>query len=62
MNSDSTTTQSGDEPLNYGDDTHVMRFLLHNIKGLTPVSGGEMEDELVPEYVPLDPADEDTVS
>jgi hypothetical protein len=63
MQQDDNTTQSAvDEPLNYRDDTHVMRYLLHNIKGISPVSGGEMEDDLVPEYIPAEPSDEDTVS
>lgn len=62
MQSDENTTQSTDEPVGYTDDARVMRYLLHNIKGISPVSGGEMEDQLVPEYIPLEPADEDTVS
>ena len=62
MQQDDNTTQSTDEPLNYRDDIRVMRYLLHNIKGISPVSGGELEDELVPEYIPIDPMDEDTVS
>lgn len=59
---DENTTQSSDEISGYADDTNAMRFLLHNIKGISPVSGGEMQDELVPEFIPLTPADEDTVS
>ena len=51
-----------DAPVNLHDDNKVLRYLLHNVKGLSPVSGGEMEEELVSEYVPLTPADEDTVS
>ena len=50
---DTSTTDATNlgEPAGYTDDTHVMRFLLHNIKGLSPVSGGELEMELVPEDV-----------
>ena len=62
QNDNQTTSTSTDELLNYTDDTRVMRYLLHNIKGISPVSGGEMEEELVPEYVPHQPSDEDTVS
>lgn len=40
------------------DDSHVMRYLLHTIKGISPVSGGEMGEQLQPEYV----VDEDTVA
>lgn len=57
-----SNTQSSDEPLNYTDDTRVMRYLLHNIKGISPVSGGEMEEDLVPEFIPITPEDEGTVS
>lgn len=39
------------------DDTHVMRYLLHTIKGISPVSGSPTDDMLVPEYI----VDEDTV-
>lgn len=45
------------EQLGTVDDTHVMRYLLHTIKGISPVSGGEMGDQLQPEYV----TEEDTV-
>lgn len=66
MQQDNQTTQSGNnvaaDGAGFTDDTQVMRYLLHNIKGISPVSGGEMEDALVPEYIPLDSADEDTVS
>jgi len=46
-----TDAIDAEKPAGYVDDTHVMRFLLHNIKGLSPVSGGEMEMELIPEDV-----------
>ncbi len=39
------------------DDTHVMRYLLHTIKGISPVSGSPTDETLVPEYI----IDEDTV-
>lgn len=47
---------------NYTDDVQVMRYLLQNVKGISPVSGGDMEDQLVPEYIPLSPEDEGTVA
>lgn len=46
-----------DEHVGSIDDTHVMRYLLHTIKGISPVSGSPTEDMLVPEYI----VDEDTV-
>lgn len=39
-----------DESMNYSDDTRVLRYLLHNIKGISPVSGGVMGDALELEY------------
>ena len=47
-----------DEPAGYVDDTHVLRYLLHTIKGISPVSGGDMQVQLVPEYI----VDDDTVA
>lgn len=32
------------------DDTRVLRYLLHTIKGISPVSGGVMGDALEEEY------------
>lgn len=32
------------------DDAHVLRYLLHNVKGIRPVSGGVMGDTLEAEY------------
>jgi hypothetical protein len=39
-----------DDPLNYHDDNRVLRYLLHNVKGLSPVSGGVLGDALEEEY------------
>lgn len=39
-----------DEPINYHDDNRVLRYLLHNVKGLSPVSGGVLGDALEEEY------------
>jgi len=52
------SNNSPDEQLGTVDDTHVMRYLLHTIKGLSPVSGSPTEEMLVPEYI----IDEDTVA
>lgn len=41
---------STDEPMNYSDDTRVLRYLLHTIKGISPVSGGVLGDSLEVEY------------
>lgn len=38
------------DPLNYHDDNRVLRYLLHNVKGLSPVSGGVLGDALENEY------------
>lgn len=38
------------EPINYHDDNRVLRYLLHNVKGLSPVSGGVLGDALEEEY------------
>lgn len=46
MHSDDPTN----EPMNYSDDTRVLRYLLHNIKGISAVSGGVMGDALEQEY------------
>lgn len=40
-----------DEQVGAIDDTHVMRYLLHTIKGISPVSGGPTDEMLVPEYI-----------
>lgn len=32
------------------DDSRVLRYLLHNVKGLSPVSGGVLGDALELEY------------
>lgn len=39
-----------DAPINYHDDNRVLRYLLHTVKGLSPVSGGVMGDALENEY------------
>lgn len=41
---------SSQSPLNYHDDNRVLRYLLHNVKGLSPVSGGIMGEALEQEY------------
>jgi len=38
------------EPVNYHDDNRVLRYLLHNVKGLSPVSGGVLGEALENEY------------
>ena len=42
--------ESKDEVINYHDDNRVLRYLLHNVKGLSPVSGGVLGDALEEEY------------
>ena len=39
-----------DEPIAYHDDNRVLRYLLQNVKGLSPVSGGVLGDALEEEY------------
>jgi hypothetical protein len=39
-----------DEPMNYHDDNRVLRYLLHTVKGISPVSGGVLGDSLEEEY------------
>ena len=41
---------SHDSPLDYHDDNRVLRYLLHNVKGLSPVSGGVLGEALEEEY------------
>lgn len=36
--------------INYHDDSRVLRYLLHNVKGISPVSGGVMGEALEQEY------------
>lgn len=38
------------QPIDYHDDNRVMRYLLHNVKGLSPVSGGVLGEALEDEY------------
>lgn len=51
-----------DTPVNYHDDNRVLRYLLHTVKGLSPVSGGVLGDVLETEYAEAEaqsrPADE----
>ena len=41
---------SNDSPINYHDDNRVLRYLLHNVQGLSPVSGGVLGAALEQEY------------
>jgi len=41
---------SDDSPMNYHDDNRVLRYLLHNVKGISAVSGGVLGDALEEEY------------
>lgn len=36
--------------IDYHDDNRVLRYLLHTVKGLSPVSGGVLGDALEVEY------------
>lgn len=38
------------DELAHTDDTRVLRYLLHTIKGISPVSGGVMGEALEQEY------------
>jgi len=38
------------EPINYHDDNRVLRYVLRNVKGTSPVSGGVLGDTLEDEY------------
>lgn len=40
-----------DEPINYHDDNRVLRYLLHSVKGISPVSGGVLSEVLEQEDV-----------
>lgn len=37
-------------PIDYHDDNRVLRYLLHTVKGISPVSGGVLGDALENEY------------
>lgn len=39
-----------DQSFNYHDDNRVLRYLLHTVKGISPVSGGVLGDALENEY------------
>lgn len=41
---------SPQSPINSHDDNRVLRYLLHNVKGISAVSGGVMGDALEQEY------------
>lgn len=41
---------STDQPINYHDDNRVLRYLLHSVKGISPVSGGVLGEALENEY------------
>lgn len=43
-----------DEPITYHDDNRVMRYLLHTVKGISPVSGGVLGDALESEYIEVE--------
>lgn len=38
------------EPINYHDDNRALRYILHTVKGISPVSGGVLGDALEAEY------------
>ena len=42
--------ESANDPMNYHDDNRVLRYLLHTVKGISPVSGGVLGDALENEY------------
>lgn len=50
------TTQHQQDDASHSDDVRVLRYLLHTIKGISPVSGGILQDdlELEPEYSYVD--------
>jgi len=43
-------TNDTNEQTGFTDDARVLRYLLHTIKGISPVSGGEMGIALEQEY------------
>jgi hypothetical protein len=45
-----STDSSTEDPINYHDDNRVLRYLLHNVKGISPVSGGVLGEALENEY------------
>lgn len=38
------------DPINYHDDNRVLRYLLHNVHGISAVSGGVLGETLEEEY------------
>ena len=43
-------TQYLDEPMSLHDDNRALRYVLHTVKGISPVSGGVLGDALEAEY------------
>lgn len=41
---------SSNDLLNYHDDNRALRYLLHTVKGISPVSGGVLGEALESEY------------
>ncbi|MFZ1360657.1 MAG: hypothetical protein WAS27_01320 [Candidatus Saccharimonadales bacterium] len=41
-------------PINYHDDNRVLRYLLHTVKGIRPVSGGVIGEALEREYADME--------
>lgn len=41
---------SSNDLLNYHDDNRALRYLLHTVKGISPVSGGVLGEALENEY------------
>lgn len=37
-------------PVNYHDDNRVLRYLLHNVRGISAVSGGVLGEALESQY------------
>jgi len=44
------TSNHTNQPVDYHDDNRVLRYLLHTVKGISPVSGGVLGDALETEY------------
>ena len=42
--------ENPNETIDYHDDNRVLRYMLHNVKGLSPVSGGVLGEALEEEY------------
>ncbi len=48
--------QDHNQIIEHTDDTHVLRYLLHTVKGISPVSGGVMVDDIEQDYFVADEA------